>query len=94
MFAMCVDATFTWLKGEKERQCQAVNDEINRIKNRKRQAFSRAAIYRFRGLPDASKGHQRSLIGNLIGLQEQKSGWVKARSADEPVLAYLGDGKR
>jgi hypothetical protein len=55
MFAMCVDATFTWLKGEKERQCQAVNDEINRLKNQKRRHFPEPLFDRFRGLPDASE---------------------------------------
>jgi hypothetical protein len=53
MLAMCIDATFTWLKVEKDRQCQLVNDEINSLKLRTREKFPTPRFGRFRGLPDA-----------------------------------------
>lgn len=52
---MCIDAVFTWLNLEKDRQCELVNDEINKLKLRIRKRFSEAGFDNFRGLPDAAE---------------------------------------
>ena len=52
---MCVDIVFTWLKLEKDRLCQAVTDEINRLKLRVRKKFPEPKFDIFRGLPDSAE---------------------------------------
>lgn len=52
---MCIDIVFTWLDLEKDRLCQAVNDEINQLRLRVRKRFPEASFDIFRGLPDAAE---------------------------------------
>ena len=57
---MCIDIVFTWLDLEKDRLCQAVNDEINRLRLRVRKRFPEAKFDIFRGLPDAAERKLRN----------------------------------
>jgi hypothetical protein len=52
---MCIDIVFTWLQLEKDRQCQLVNDEINKLKLRVRKKFPDAVFDNHFGLPDAAE---------------------------------------
>jgi hypothetical protein len=52
---MCIDIVFTRLKLEKDRLCQVVTDEINRLKLRVRKRFPGPKFDIFRGLPDAAE---------------------------------------
>lgn len=57
---MCIDAVFTWLAYEKERYCQLVCDEINKLKLDKRQAFPEPIFEAHKGLPDAADRKARN----------------------------------
>ncbi|MBN8986670.1 MAG: hypothetical protein J0H42_00385 [Rhizobiales bacterium] len=50
---MCIDIVLTWLTDEKERQCQSVNDEINKLDLKVRRKFSEPLFDQYAGLADA-----------------------------------------
>jgi hypothetical protein len=52
---MCIDIVLTWLAGEKERCCQIVNDEINKLDLRARQKFPEPTFEQYVGLADAAE---------------------------------------
>jgi len=57
---MCIDAVFTWLAFEKERYCQLVCDEINKLRLDKRQASPEPIFEEHKGLPDAADRKTRN----------------------------------
>jgi hypothetical protein len=68
---MCIDIVFTWLQIEKDRECQAVNDEINKLKLRVRKRFPDAIFDNFFGLPDAA---ERKLKNEPYWMFDQDTG--------------------
>jgi hypothetical protein len=52
---ICIDVVLTWLAGEKERYCQIVNDEINKLSISARQKFPEPTFERYVGLADAAE---------------------------------------
>jgi hypothetical protein len=51
---MCIDAALTWLAMEKERFCQLVCDEINRLDQEKRRASPEPIFETYKGLSNAA----------------------------------------
>jgi len=52
---MCIDIVLTWLGAEKDRFCQIVNDEINKLDLKVRQKFPEPIFDRYVGLHDAAE---------------------------------------
>jgi hypothetical protein len=56
---MCIDIVLTWLANEKERYCQIVNDEINKLDLKARRKFPEPIFDRYVGLSDAAERKTR-----------------------------------
>jgi hypothetical protein len=56
---ICIDVVLTWLAAEKERYCQIVNDEINKLDLKVRQKFPEPIFDQYAGLSDAAERKMR-----------------------------------
>jgi hypothetical protein len=56
---MCIDIVLTWLVNEKDKYCQIVNDEINKLKPKTRRKFPEPDFKRYVGLSDATERKMR-----------------------------------